>query len=213
MTLDDVRDEPMDVLTAQAQALIRAHTQLQHADTTILRSLAAVLVAVRLQMDDPAGSSYAYIQKAASIYRDAGVPADARATTQASVRYHISQVLRAAVPPEEIAALGLKEKSAQGRQADRRGVTRALVVSARAEETSSQLVPDEAGVREAPGARQVADHLRLSEMLTRVIGGMQADVIIDDMTPEQRGVLDSRLAELIKSAQTLRGVVRKAGKR
>ncbi|MFD0276187.1 hypothetical protein ACFVHB_20100 [Kitasatospora sp. NPDC127111] len=213
MELDEARTLPVDVLTSQAEDLIRAHSQLQHADTSVLRSLAVVLVSIRLAMDDPAGSSYAYTQKAAEIYRDAGVPPAAKAKTQTAVRYHISKVLREAVSPKEIAALGLKEKSIQERQVDRRSVTRALVVSARAEETSRQLVPDGDGQREAPGARQVADHLRLAKMLGRVIGDMQADVIADDMTPEQRGVLDALLAELIKDAQSLRAVIRKAGKR
>ena len=213
MSLSDARDLSLPVLTDHAVYLVRAYAQLEHVGTAVLKSLAAVLVAIRLDFDDPGGTSYAYTQHAASIYREAGIPPSDKDRTQSAVRYHISAILRSTVPQAEIVSLGLKPKSAQERQRDRRKTTSALVSSARAAHTAEQLTPSEDGTRETPPSKDVADHLRLAAMMNGIIGGMQPDVITGEMTPGQRKELDSRLALLIKSAQSVRATIRAAGKR
>ncbi|MFI6444703.1 hypothetical protein [Kitasatospora sp. NPDC050543] len=211
LELADVRDLTVTDLADRGVHLVRAYAQLEHAGTTVLKSLAAVLVSIRLSMDDPNGSSYEYTQLAAQIYLDAGIAPEPQSRVKANVRYHISELLREVLSPKELTALGLHEKSARNRMADRRSVNTAIVASARAAETADQLQSTD-GDAEAPVSRLVADHLKLATTVTRIIDGMQPDVIRKEMTPAQRRVLDERYAQAIAQLQGLRKVIRTVGK-
>lgn len=217
---EDVRDLSQPELHARGVQLVRAYQQVEKAQVVVLKSLAAVLVALRLQMDDPKGDSHAYKQQAAEIYRDAGVPKDTKSTVQGNVRWHIGNLLRDLLPPDEVRALGLKEEGPRERRSLARSRTSALVTAQRAGETLAALTPPvvevtpkkrarKATAVEPPAApavpvgRAISDHLRLAESVGQILGRMQEPVITGDMTPGQRGMLAERLREAVARAEEL----------
>ncbi|MFD8315907.1 hypothetical protein [Kitasatospora purpeofusca] len=210
----DVRDWGMGELSDRGTGLVRAYAKVEHVGTQILKDLAAVLIAGRLQMGDPTGGSYAYKQWAEGIYGAAGIPEATREKVHANVRYHISSLLREVVPADELEALGVDTRSAKDRGAARRKVQAAVVATHRAADAVATTKSDVPGERaEVAPSRLVADHLRLAEMISKVVGDMEEPVIRGEMTPQQRAVLDERLADAIKKLQAVRAVIRSAGKR
>ncbi|GAB7187137.1 hypothetical protein ATKI12_6968 [Kitasatospora sp. Ki12] len=223
----DVRDLSQQDLHARGVQLVRAFQQVENVQVVVLKSLAAVLVSLRLHMDDPTGDSHEYKQAAADIYRDAGVPKDTKSHVQGNVRWHIGNLLRKVLPPAEVQALGLKAEGPAERKALARSVTRALVTAHRAGETLDALTPPvvvsapkkSTTRKKAPAAvespvvpvgRAVADHLRLAESVGQILGRMQDAVITNDMTPGQRGVLVSRLRDAVARAEELIKVAEEA---
>lgn len=79
--------------------------------TDALKAFAAKLVAIRQKLDDVAGTSQAYRDAAARIYAAAAIPTDAESSLQASIRYHIGNVLREVFTPAKLTAAGLSTET------------------------------------------------------------------------------------------------------
>lgn len=71
-------------------------------------------------LPDWAGRSIDYRHAIERAYRNAGVPSDSEDGLQASLRYHVSNVLRSVAPPEELEKLGLSTSGARKRRQERR---------------------------------------------------------------------------------------------
>lgn len=95
----------------QAVVLLRKVVSYDTKRTEALKAFALCLCEIRREMSDPAGTSQAYRDVAARIYAAVDIPADSASHIQASVRYHIGNELRNAFKPEELAAVGLSEKT------------------------------------------------------------------------------------------------------
>ena len=79
--------------------------------TMLLKKFALGLVRIRQELNDPAGTSQAYRDAAARIYAAATIPPDSESSLQASIRYHIGNVLRDEFKPEELKAVGLSTQT------------------------------------------------------------------------------------------------------
>ena len=103
-----------------------AQASAKEGGTTILRSLAHVLVELRARHEtsdgvtDWAGRSGDYRSAAASIYEQSRLSEDELTAMQAALRYHVGNVLRAVAPADELAALGMTTKRPVDRVRDTR---------------------------------------------------------------------------------------------
>ena len=79
--------------------------------TQLLKKFALGLVKIRQKLNDPAGTSQAYRDAAARIYAAATIPPDSESSLQASIRYHIGNVLREEFKPEDLKAVGLSTQT------------------------------------------------------------------------------------------------------
>lgn len=98
---------------------------LESGRTQVLRSLAEVVVELRSRTlengtPDWAGRSWEYRQAAHAAYEAAGIPADAQAGIQAAIRYHVGNLLRERLTPEELQRAGLLGVSPRERIAAQR---------------------------------------------------------------------------------------------
>lgn len=110
----------IEKLTSAGVSTVKELTKLEASRTTLLQELALTLVLLRAKhthqgKPDYAGRSAEYRAVAASIYEQAGVPADSASTIQASVRYHIGNVLRETFAEDKLTAAGLKAASPRER--------------------------------------------------------------------------------------------------
>lgn len=118
--------------------LVRQWYSIEESKTEVLRDLAVVVVDIRSRFDhegskDWAGHSWDYRQAISGMYEAAGVPPDSVANVQGALRYHVGNVLRDRVSPEELEAAGLKVSSPRQRVASARSETAALVAAVTAE--------------------------------------------------------------------------------
>lgn len=106
---------------------------------TIREIAAAVLEArQRFTYDDHPdwrGRSYDYRRWMADTYAAAGIPLDDQRTIQGSIRYHVGNLLRERVDPDELTAAGLEPTS----PAERMAAAREQVASAMADLRSGDL--------------------------------------------------------------------------
>lgn len=98
-------------LEKEAILALKAVIDLDTKRTAALKKLAHVICQLRRKLDDPAGTSQAYRDAAERIYKGVNIPADSSSGIQASIRYHIGNVLREEFTSEELAAVGLSDKT------------------------------------------------------------------------------------------------------
>jgi hypothetical protein len=189
-TLDTIREE--------ASAALRAATRGPDAlRPERLRHAADLLVEARAHFytgdgsPDWTGRSYAYRQFTSEVYAHAGVSASDLHTLQASVRYHVSNALRARLTDEELESIGLRVESARDRSVakrSRQSKTLSMVAGGAPIDTPA----------EAVHALQVA-----AGILRRVAGGPLAEAPVAErrrVAGAVREVADevSRLARVTK---------------
>lgn len=102
-----------DLIEEGANLLSEAYT-LGQALTEAYRRLAGVIVDLRKRFPnskdtgpDWRGSTQAYRDAVATMYEQSGVPTDSASNMQAAIRYHIGNVLRERLTPEELTEAGL----------------------------------------------------------------------------------------------------------
>lgn len=110
----------IEKLTQAGISTVKELTEVEASRTTLLQELALTLVLLRGKhtykgKPDYAGRSAEYRAVAASIYAEAGVPADSAGTIQAAVRYHIGNMLRETHTETELAGAGLQAASPRER--------------------------------------------------------------------------------------------------
>lgn len=122
-------DELADVGTG----LIDFYARLEETKTDVLKAIAKVVVILRSKFRTPdgevdwAGRSWDYRQTVTSMYERSGVPPDSEQNIQASLRYHVGNLLREVVPAKELEAVGLRTDSPKERMNAQRVEARALV--------------------------------------------------------------------------------------
>ncbi|MEW1551373.1 hypothetical protein [Streptomyces tsukubensis] len=218
LRIDALVQQSQQELIARAVANAEEHERIQGTATQLLQNTAAVLVALRIQMDDLRGKSYEYRQLVGDIYRTAGV--EPGSSTRDAVRYHVGNLLRKALTPRQLESAGLLPASPLERNQDARAATGVLVQALRTAEaakqpparpttskgrkTASQPSP-EAG----QAVKATADTLRLATAAASVVGQISPDVIKEHMTDGQREELDRRLAAMIDTLTELRSHTKK----
>lgn len=224
LELDDIKSEGETALVARGAAYAREYVRIEHATTVLLQNIAVVIVALRQQHDDLRGQSHEYRQVVAEMYRRAGIPADSAGRIQANIRYHVGNKLRRFCTPRELKRAGLLPESPLERQQDVKA-TQAAIVRATQTSASAEQVPGQATKRTwksksakgeakdvpaigtpAAGTRvkATADHLRLAEVASNLVGQLREDVIDVDMTDGQVAKLEEHLAAIENAARRLR---------
>lgn len=224
LELDDISGETESQLVARGAAYAREYARIEDEPTILLKNIAAVVVALRIQYDDMLGKRHDYRQVVAGMYRDAGIPPDSAARVQGSVRWHVGNLLRKTLTPRELRKLGLLETSPLERLQDSRAVNAAIVAATHASSEVSSSTPrigkqpsratgKGTAVVEEPSAgapvKATADHLRLAHVAGNILGQLDTSVISQHMTAGQRAKLDEELAALQKTITALRRLTRK----
>ncbi|MCM2391725.1 hypothetical protein [Streptomyces albipurpureus] len=220
--LDDLTDESEAELIARGSAYAREYARVELQPTILLKNIAAVVVAIRRQHDDWLGTTSAYRQVVADMYRQAGIPADSKDRLQSAVRWHVGNLLRQTLTARQVERLGLLPTSPLERQQDSRATNAALVVAATVSRDASSSTPrkkrgkrgqdvalsDEAEHAGSP-VKATADHIRLATVAGNIVGQMDTDVITHHMTDGQRQALDDKLASISRTVTALRRHTRK----
>ncbi|QEU75837.1 hypothetical protein CP967_31190 [Streptomyces nitrosporeus] len=219
LELDDIRNESESTLVARGAAYAREYDQIQGKSTLLLKNLAITQIALRLRYDDVAGRSGPYRATVASMYSGLGVPADRITQTQASVRWHINNLLRRYLTPRELEKYDLQPTSLLERQQDARQLNSAIVKASKAASAVEESTPKPAkkaakGTAPEPASpgqpvKATSDHLRLAEVAKDIVGKMDRTVITKHMTDGQRAKLDKELAALERKIASLRKLTHK----
>lgn len=178
-----------DVRTVQAALVnvLRDYSRGAGDGTTLLRRAAEMQVELRQYFARPdgetdwLGKSYGYRQLMTETYGLAGILPSERKKLGDAVRYHVINVLRERLSPEEIAALDLREQDGPTRAKETRERTRAIVDAATAEGRI-------AGVHGGP--------VKLVTYSLAVVSTIKADAI--------RELSEAERQELMKDASALR---------
>lgn len=116
----------LQIVRAATRQLRKAVAAPAHERTRLLRGVADLLVDLRALHTgtdgetDWAGKSYAYRDAVRDIYAGAGLPADSSDSTKTALRYHVGNVLRERLTPDELVSAGLSRLDPRDRQASRR---------------------------------------------------------------------------------------------
>ncbi|MGI5404138.1 hypothetical protein ACQEVG_32750 [Streptomyces sp. CA-135486] len=220
LDLDDLAGESEAQLIARGAAYAREYARIEASPTILLKNIAAVVVALRVQYDDMLGKSHDYRQRVADMYRAAGIPPDSTARIQTAVRWHIGNLLRQRLTARQLRKLGLLETSPLERLQDNRATNAAIVAAATVSEAVKASTPKPAkggskgkDVEPADHAgapvRATADHLRLAHVAGNILGQLDTSVVNEHMTDGQRAKLDEELAAIAKTITALRRHTRK----
>jgi len=138
-------DRTVNDLTREAVDLLRKHRDADGETPGLLRQVADLFVDLRQLFITPSGepdwtgSTKAYKMAVRGIFSDAGYQGQRRATVQASIRYHVNNVLRERLTPEELDYLGLHRESARQRHSVQRTTQAEMFAAMR---PTSEPVPD-----------------------------------------------------------------------
>jgi hypothetical protein len=119
-------------LTLAGSGLVQFYARLEETKADVLKALAKVVVALRANFRtsdgdvDWSGRSWDYRQAVGEMYASAGVPPDSQSNIQASLRYHVGNLLREAVPAQDLEAAGLRTDSPKERMNAARHAVQAL---------------------------------------------------------------------------------------
>ncbi|WP_256123224.1 hypothetical protein [Streptomyces sp. EN16] len=219
LQLDDIRQESEGALVARGAAYAKEYAAIQGKATTLLKNLAITQVALRIKYDDMRGQSGAYRAVVADMYAGLGLPEERVDQMQATVRYHIGNLIRRHMTPRELEAAGLRKDTPIERQRDERAA-RAIVLQAHkatvaVEEStppprSRKNAADEEGTEPAGHVvKATADHLRLAEVALNMLGKFDRNVIKTHMTDGQRAKLDRELRQMEREILRLRKLTQK----
>lgn len=219
LQLEDLENETEDALVARGAAYVAEYARIADRPAMLTKNTAAVLVALRLRMDDPLGRSYEYRLRVRDVY--AGTPPDKLENIQAAVRYHVGNLLRRHLTAREVEKLELLPTSPAERYRDARAVNAAVVAASRVSTEASsssrkarKATPDaESAIpeqRRGTPVKATADQLRLATTVATVLGQLDTDVIDEHMTDGQRAKLDAELEAMAKRITALRRHTKKA---
>lgn len=220
---EDIQSEGETQLVARGSAYAREYVTTQQKAKTLVKNLAMVLWALRMEHDDPLGRSGPYRQAAAELYASANLDAEAEERLQTAVRWHIGNIRTRYMTPRELEAAGLKLTSPLERQRDTREANAAILMGMRAAAAleSAPKTPTASSAKKPkkdaeprtlpalPPTSVVANHLRLSNAALSIVRQLDPDVISDGLTDGQRAKLDEDLAALQKEVAALRRKARK----
>lgn len=122
----------VDDLSSVGSGLIDFYARLEETKTDVLKAIAKVVVVLRSKFRTPdgdvdwGGRSWEYRTTVTEMYERAGIPPDSEQNVQASLRYHVGNLLRDVVDPHELEAVGLRTDSPKERTNAQRLEARAL---------------------------------------------------------------------------------------
>lgn len=183
----------VDDLVTEGVRLARKYGNVESSKTEILKGLARVVVGLRQCFHtedgrtDWAGRSHQYRETIAKVYAEAGLPPDSLDNMQASLRYHIGNVLREVAPADDLAVLGLKSKTPKDRVQDQRDRLAALARAGAAQEESGNARAD---VRRMVTGAEI--------VLARV-----ADEALDDLDEDGAAAVAKSLEAVVARATAL----------
>jgi hypothetical protein len=217
LQVEDLAEESEGQLVARGAALAREYFKIEGKATTLLKNLAVTQVALRVKMDDPRGTSHEYRTVVSEMYRSLNIAPDRIERTQASVRWHISNVLRRHLTPRELEKNNLQSTSALERMQDARAVNAIIVKASKVASAVDKSTPKGPAKKGQPAApeqagqpvRATADHLRLAEVAGNILDKFDRNVIKRDMTDGQRSALDKQLAAMERKLASLRKLTQK----
>lgn len=132
--------------------------------TVLLRRAAEVQFELRQIFNDLLGTSFGYREMVTEAYGMAGIPQDERKTVLDAVRYHMMNVLREKLPPEQVKALHLRAEDGRERARASRKETRAVIDEAKARlGKAGPLLRGVIGAREILSSIKAGDLRALSE--------------------------------------------------
>ncbi|MFF1625576.1 hypothetical protein [Streptomyces sp. NPDC058272] len=223
LQLEDIENESPKMLHARGVAYVREFDRIAGAQTVLKKNIAMVVLAIRKRHNDWLGRTHEYRQEVAEMYRQANIPPDSLDAVQASVRYHVGNLLRQYLTPRELQALELLDTSPVERQQDRRSVNAALLTATKLSAQAS--APVSKGVTKAKGKsadatsdrvpeqgsaiKATADHLRLALAARQLVEQLDTAVVDGHMTDGQRAKLDEDLAAVQAAVAKLRRHTRK----
>lgn len=194
----------VDDLTAAGAGLIQFYSKLDETKTDVLKALAKVVVALRAHYRTPEGDvdwggrSWDYRQTASAMYDAAGIPPDSESNIQASLRYHVGNLLREVAPPKQLAAVGLLAKSPKARMNDVRTATTALLATIEEPPGGRRATPAEVASRNVTALFVLVDTLEASAALW------------DGLSLRLAEEYAERLDEIDAKLSTVRGQLRSA---
>ncbi|MFJ6237950.1 hypothetical protein ACIQH0_28170 [Streptomyces griseus] len=219
LQLDDIKQEAEATLVARGQAYAKEYAVVQGKATTLLRNLAVTQVALRVKYNDMRGQSGPYRAVVADMYAGLGLPEERVTQMQATVRYHIGNIIRRHMTTRELEAAGLRPETPIERQRDERAA-RALVLEAhkatKAVEESTppprsrkKAADEESNGSTGHAVKATSDHLRLAEVALNILGKFDRSVIKTHMTDGQRAKLDTELRDMERKIASLRKLTQK----
>src|SRR4051794_5569154 len=128
---------PVDEIERRATALLRTYLRTEDPleRTQLLKQFAELIVDLREHFltdtgePDWRGSTYAYKIAIGDLYRRAGF--QDIGTISAAVRYHVGNVLRERLTPEQLEDLGLRSSTPRARSVEKRERNKALMAALR----------------------------------------------------------------------------------
>jgi hypothetical protein len=173
---EEVREQlarwSVDDLSAAGAGLVLFHERLEETKADVLKALAKVVIALRARFRTPegdvdwAGRSWEYRQQVGQLYAAAGVPSDSAAKIQASIRYHVGNLLRDVASPQELEAVGLRVDTPKERTNAVRAAVQAINVPVRDPSVSRYEVSLQRQVTAVVGLAESAAHSPRLDMLT-----------------------------------------------
>lgn len=202
IAVEQLAGEGREELVARGQAYAQEYVRLAGKATTLVKNLAAVVIALKVQHQAWGRSTTGeYKDDVTAIYDSTGLQGADRDKLAGLVRWHVNNRQHEYMTPRAIEKLGLHPQSAIERSRQRRAEVRALVEAARADVEAAASTP-----AQTPGeaVKATADHIILGRSARKVLDQMSLDVIDQDMTDGQRAKLDEHLAEIQKRVAKLR---------
>lgn len=226
LDIEDIKGETEAQLVARGTAYAREYARVAEIPTILLKNIATVVVALRMQYGDMRGETHPYRQAVAEMYRAAGVPPTNSDKMQTAVRWHVGNLLRQRLTPRQLEKHDLLPTSPLERLQDTRAANSALVRAASAYRAVQESMPEptsedpekpkgkkgKSTAVDVPAERAVkatADHIRLVEAARNITAQLSPDVIKSHMTDGQRAKLDEDLAAMQKRLTELRRLTRK----
>lgn len=208
LSSSDVQDEATSALVARGTAYVKAYAVVEHQPEILLKNLAVVLVELRRRchidgVPDMRGRSGEYRKLAGEVYRGSGLGATRESGIQQAVRWHIGNLLRDAMTPDELEAYSLKTTSPLERLQSSRETTAAIVAASRAVDVAT--VSASAPV----DTKATATQITVGKAVASMLGKISVEVISSEMTDGQRAALDAQLAEAQQLITKLRRHTRK----
>lgn len=131
-------DRTTDDAQREAIRLLRRYERADGAERTkILRRVAEIFVDLRGSffdddgLPDWRGKTWAYKSAVGEVFGESGIERGDWPTLQASIRYHVSAVLRERLSAEDLEAIGLRSVSARERSIEKRERQSAILNAAR----------------------------------------------------------------------------------
>ncbi|MFI2213022.1 hypothetical protein [Streptomyces sp. NPDC020141] len=210
MQVDELAEKPQEFLVAAGGAFAREYAQIKHRETLLLKQMASILVALRVQVGDLTGTSYAYRQIVGEMYRASGEGPETLEPMKTAVRWHVQNLLRRVMTSRELREKGLLETTPLERARDLREANAAILAGIAAAASAEESSQGRALGRKGSEVKATADLLRLARAAHSLVTKMNSGVVEQHMTSGQLEALDAEMAAMQTAMAALRRRLKKA---